>query len=324
MRISNHYYQQTNALENEYKGRTMSGFSEIMNKVDQNAKSKSSGVMDCYTKSASISDFSIYTRNELISQELELPIETERYLIEDASNLEGVPAYLITDKMAGKGLYIREDQLNIQRDEKTGMEFMFNPDFDPLAYNVRVTDELKSLIYDLADKRNVDVKEIPLQGDVVINKDPKTGLEYMTILGNEGCGVSVIIKSDKDIETINKLIDEFQKYPVSSQRGTAELYALLEISGNLRREEKGFTFLTPNGITYIPYDGNSEKGWEIDISPEQYSIARKYLAEGTGCTKLGTWTAMLPGIRVYLEDELESVGNMKSNCRRDSFCFGYS
>ena len=70
----------------------------------------------------------------------------------------------------------------------------------------------------------------------------------MSIKGNEAQGVSVIITSDKDIETLNKLADEFQKYPVSSQRSTAGLYALLEISGNLKREKDGFTFLTPNGI----------------------------------------------------------------------------
>lgn len=44
----------------------------------------------------------------------------------------------------------------------------------------------------------------------------------MSIKGNEAQGVSVIITSDKDIEALNKLADEFQKYPVSSQRFTAE------------------------------------------------------------------------------------------------------
>lgn len=79
---------------------------------------------------------------------------------------------------------------------------------------------------------------------MVVKRDPKTGLNYLSIKGNEAQGVSVIITSDKDIETLNKLADEFQKYPVSSQRSTAGLYALLEISGNLKREKDGFTFLT--------------------------------------------------------------------------------
>lgn len=57
---------------------------------------------------------------------------------------------------------------------------------------------------------------------MVVNRDPKTGLNYLSIKGNEAQGVSVIITSDKDIETLNKLADEFQKYPVSSQRSTAE------------------------------------------------------------------------------------------------------
>lgn len=75
---------------------------------------------------------------------------------------------------------------------------------------------------------------------MVVNRDPKTGLNYLSIKGNEAQGVSVIITSDKDIETLDKLADEFQKYPVSSQRSTAGLYALLEISGNHETRKRWF------------------------------------------------------------------------------------
>ena len=46
-----------------------------------------------------------------------------------------------------------------------------------------------------------------------------------------------------------------------------------EISGNLKREKDGFTFLTPNGVTYIPYDGDSSKAWEIDMPGENIAAA---------------------------------------------------
>ena len=67
----------------------------------------------------------------------ELPIETERYKIEDATYVNGVAAYEIVDKQTGKDFYIREDQLAIQRDEKTGMEFLINMD-QPFSYNVKM------------------------------------------------------------------------------------------------------------------------------------------------------------------------------------------
>ena len=137
---------------------------------------------------------------------------------------------------------------------------------------------------------------------MVVNRDPKTGLNYLSIKGNEAQGVSVIITSDKDIETLNKLADEFQKYPVSSQLSTAGLYALLEISGNLKREKDGFTFLTPNGITYIPYDGDSSKAWEIDMSGSCYATARKCLAAENDCADISTWTKILKGIKIYYGD----------------------
>lgn len=123
-----------------------------------------------------------------------------------------------------------------------------------------------------------------------------------TTKNNEAQGVSVIITSDKDIETLNKLADEFQKYPVSSQRSTAGLYALLEISGNLKREKDGFTFLTPNGVTYIPYDGDSSKAWEIDMPGSCYATARKCLAAENDCADISAWTKNLKGIKIYYGD----------------------
>ena len=254
----------------------------------QSIGKQQTGTRDFYVNRTDDSYFGIDTKNS-ISQEIEFPIETERYKIEDAAYVDGVAAYEIVDKQTGKDFYIREDQLAIQRDEKTGMEFLINMD-QPFSYHVAMTGELKNLLNDLAEKRDIDIKEIPLQGGLVVNHDPKTGLNYLSIKGDEAQGVSVILTSDKDIETLNKLADEFQKYPVSSQRSTAGLYALLEISGNLKREKDGFTFLTPNGITYIPYDGDPDQAWEIDMPASCYATARNCLAAENDCASINTWT----------------------------------
>ena len=56
------------------------------------------------------------------------------------------------------------------------MEFLINMD-QPFSYNVTMTSELKNLLNDLSDKRNIDIKEIPLQGGLVVKRDPKTGLK---------------------------------------------------------------------------------------------------------------------------------------------------
>lgn len=252
----------------------------------------------------SIYDMCVYSRKDIFaSQDLKLPIETERYKIEDASYMEGVPAYEIVDKLTGKTCYMREDHMAIQKDAKTGMEFLINMDFDqPLTSNVLMTDELKNILNDFSEKRNFDIKEIPLQGGLVVNQDPKTGLNYLTISGNEGKGVSVILTSEEDIETLNKLVDEFQKYSVSSQRSTAGLYALLEISGNLKRGDEGFTYLTPDGITYIPYDGNPSKAWEIVIPTSDYSAARKYLAMGIEASNYQTWLSKFNSAKLLDSD----------------------
>lgn len=276
-------------------------FSDALN-IAKESTDKKRVRMDSYAKSMECIEFAAYTKLDATQQNND-PIETERYKIADASYMEGVPAYEIVDKMSGTTLYLREDQLFIQRDEKTGFEFIMNMDLDqPVPPNILVTDELKNLIGDLAEKRNFDVKETGLQGGLVVNRDIRTGINYLSVYGNESKAVSLIITSEKDIEVLNKLSDEFQQYSVSSQRETAGLYSLLEISGNLKREKEGFVYLTPMGLTYIPYDGDSSKAWETDIPNSYLSKVREYLATGEDCTDINTWVNMIKGIKVYYAD----------------------
>ena len=111
-----------------------------------------------------------------------------------------------------------------------------------------------------------------------------------------------LINMDQPFSYNVTMTSELQKYPVSSQRSTAGLYALLEISGNLKREKDGFTFLTPNGVTYIPYDGDSSKAWEIDMPGSCYATARKCLAAENDCADISAWTKILKGIKIYYGD----------------------
>lgn len=273
-----------------------STFSERMNKAMRQSGESGKIKRDSYVSSTTCSR---QTFSMDLTDKTELPLKSGRYTIDDASMLEGVPAYRIKDEQTGKKVYIREDEMTIQRDEKTGLEFLINMD-QPFSYNVRMTDELRGLLNQLSTDRDFEINETSLQGGLAVNQDPKTGLHYLSVKGNEAKGVSVIIMSEKDEEILERLTDEFTKYAVSSQRSTAGLYALLEISGNLKREGDGFTFLTPNGITYIPYDGNPDKAWEIDMPCHCYGIVRKYMAEGNACTDVSIWKQMLEGIVISI------------------------
>ena len=103
---------------------------------------------------------------------------------------------------------------------------------------------------------------------------------------------------------MNKLLASFLIDTVTPKmcirdRSTAGLYALLEISGNLKREKDGFTFLTPNGVTYIPYHGDSSKAWEIDMPGSCSATASKCLAAENDCADISAWKKILKGIKIY-------------------------
>ena len=241
--------------------------------------------------------------NEIPSLEDILPMETERYLIRNASDMEGVPAYAIYDKELGKSAYIREDQLAIQKDAASGFSFVIDMN-QPFSCNVRVTDELRGLLGDLAGKRNVELQEVPLQGGLTVSRDPKTGLKYLAMQGNEAKGISVIITSQEDIDKLESLADEFMQYSaIVREREIAGLWALLEISGNLKRGSEGFTYLTPDGISYTPYNGDNRAAWYIRYSsPFDYSKAREFLAKGSNLSDAYTWLGVFPKAEVIWPD----------------------
>lgn len=223
---------------------------------------------DEYTKS-NCSVFQTYNNYSNRITDIEFPMETDGYKIEQSEQFEGVPAYILTDKMTGKSFYIREDKLEIQKDEKSGNEFIINMD-QPYSYNIRVTDEFKSLLQDLSDKRGFDLNEVPMKENLIVKRDNKSGLEYLTTEGREWAGCSVIIKSQADIDKLDKLTNEFAAHPVGSDFHVANLYALLEIAGTLRRGNEGLVYFTDKWITYASYDGDKSKSWEIEMS-EGYS-----------------------------------------------------
>lgn len=262
---------------------------------------------DSYERSVYGDNFSRYSNQ--INEEsnlIEVPIETSRYRLEDASYVDGIPAYEILDKETGRLIYIREKQLSIQKDQNTGLEFLINPD-QPISSSMPVTSELKGIISELCNKKGINVDEIPLQYGLTVNQDDRTGLKYLTYAGNEAKGMSLIVSSKNDLEKLNRLSEEFIKYSVSSQKSTAVLYALLEVSGNLRRGSDGFTYLTPNGITYIPYDGNPQKAWEMDILSSDYDKARKYLLGKVDFEDYRVWKDLLTNTKIYFASLPETV-----------------
>lgn len=316
MRIGNDCLQSEAWYGNTRNKNTVGSFSDTMKKIEEDLGNKNSA-RDAYVNYKTYSSSEIYSKNE-ICQDVKLPIETERYKISDASDVLGVPAYEIKDKLSEQRFYMREDQLAIQRDAKTGMEFLMAPDQQLLPNHILVTDELKSILSGLAEKRNIEIKEMPLQGGIVVNQDPKTGLKYLTIKGNEAKAVSLIYISEEDKETFEKLVDEFQTYECwsSSSRSVAGIFALLEISGNLKREKEGFTYLTPDGISYYPYAANDNRVWILSMPESCYAAARQYLATGKDCTVINTWTRILKGATVYYDGISATNSDQKENLER--------
>lgn len=282
MRIGSESIRQEAMQRNVNFQNAAGNFSDIMAKIKED-DGKRAGSRDSYAGSADYGNPWIYENPKAdavrpINAETDIPAESVRYKIEDESDSMGVPAYRIVDKLTGRAICLREDELSIQQDYGTGMKFLVDMD-QPLMCNLVVTAELEAMLGDLAERRGIDIEETSLKGGLEVHYDPDSKLHYMTIKGEEAYGVHVILTSEKDVEAFNKLVDEYRNYSVCSDQSIAGLYALLDIGGLLKRDEGGFTLTTPNGIRYIPYDGDPAKAWSTDVPESLYSFDSGYLED---------------------------------------------
>ena len=63
------------------------------------------------------------------------------------------------------------------------------------------------------------------------------------------------------------------------------------------------TILSPNGISYVPYDGNPGKAWYIKLPDSGYAKAREYLTTGSEISDYQTWLDMIPNAKLSDESE---------------------
>ena len=104
MKIGSEYLQQQAICNKGNHERNGFRFSDKMKEAQKtqsaNMQSANRTVRDSYSHDTSIHNAGVYSRND-IAQQLELPIETDRYVIRDASEMEGVTAYFIGDRQTG-------------------------------------------------------------------------------------------------------------------------------------------------------------------------------------------------------------------------------
>lgn len=91
MRIESGYLKQDRLCGQKNNRNAVGNFSDAMNKVRESISNKVS-TRDSYVNGMDYNNFGIYTKNS-ISQDVELPIETERYKIEDARRWSSARAW---------------------------------------------------------------------------------------------------------------------------------------------------------------------------------------------------------------------------------------
>lgn len=222
----------------------------------------------------SIYSMGVYSRKDIsASQDLDLPIETERYKIEDATYVEGVPAYKIKDKETERGLYIREDQLMVQKDEKTGLKFVINMD-QPFSCNVLMTGELKGLLDEIAGKRGIEdsnyqtwLSKFNSAKLLDTDAEPLNHFSNRRVLSNEELGQVGSQKSETKTEIIVKP-DGSRVLVMTMSVGGMETTMSLEISKPTKAPNENSKRDTDNNMSSADAKMNTVSDEMSNISTE--------------------------------------------------------
>ena len=121
MRIENGYLQQS-MLCSKNNRNAVGNFSDTMNKAQECISNKIS-TRDSYVNSTDYSNFGIYTKNS-ISQDVELPIETERYKIEDSGSSLIFSRYFSFSSYGFSNRFARNEVTN-----PLSLQFTYFPNF---------------------------------------------------------------------------------------------------------------------------------------------------------------------------------------------------
>lgn len=191
----------------------------------------------------------------------QLPLETMNYKIEQADECY-MKDFVITDKKSGQKLYLDENELVVQKDESSGIKFIFDTsDKVTMQPKLVVVEELEQALKTWINKAGKPMQEKQLE-DYSVNTDQNTGIRYLTRNGQEGKGADILLLTDADRSKFEEIKNEYLKYPnIAENQDIAEIRAAMEISGNSKRCANGVLTVVDGYMSFTSYDGKKENSW---------------------------------------------------------------
>lgn len=214
------------------------------------------------TTQKTVSNCEVYKCPNIVSSLVnQLPVETTNYRIEQADECY-LKDYVITDKKSGQKLYLDENELMIQKDEASGIKFIFDTsDNVTMQPKLVVDEELEQALNTWTNKAGKPIQEKQLE-DYSVNTDKNTGIKYLTRNGQEGKGADILLLTDADRSKFEEIKKEYLKYPnIAENQEVAEIRAAMEISGNSKRCANGVLTVVDGYMSFTSYDGKKENSW---------------------------------------------------------------
>lgn len=222
-----------------------------------------------------VSNCEVYRCPDIVTSLVnQLPVETSNYRIEQADKCYRKD-YVITDKNSGQKLYLDEKELFIQKDESSGIKFIFDTsDKVTMQPNFVVDEELEEVLKTWTNKAGKQIQEKQLE-HYSVNIDSNTGIKYLTRIGQEGRGADILLLTDADRSKFEEIKNEYLKHPnIAENQEVAEIRAAMEISGNSKRCANGVLTIVDGYMSFTSYDGKPENSWsKILESKSMYDSA---------------------------------------------------
>lgn len=202
--------------------------------------------------------------------------------------------------------------IRIQTDSATGTQLLIS-EHGTATYDAVILDH--ELISGFQQSMGVENLEEEVLTGYTLNQHAQTGIRYLVKAGDEGRGGHILISTDAEREAIDALAETYMRdYPnLVSNKEVAQINAVLEVIGLLRR--------TPNGIISINRDGMSyndnsdfQKNWALMFEGDYYDAVFEFVKMheilGTDLSDYKLWDEFFEGNaieinRIWSDQELD-------------------
>lgn len=226
--------------------------------------------------------------------------KTSKYEVIPKDEFSCFDVYNAAGERVGSFFY---SDIHIRTDAATGTQLLIS-EHGTASYAAMVLDH--ELIAGFQNAMGVEVLQEEKLDGFALHTHAETGIRYLVREGDEGRGGNILISSDADRAALDKLAQTYlEDYSNLVSNGeVAQINAVLEVLGLMRRTPDGIMSINKDGMSYND-NSDSNKNWALLFQGDYYETVFEFVKMhsilGTDLSEYKLWDEFFTENNITIE-----------------------